>query len=321
MKLSLIVPCFNEEGNILLFEEQARKILKEYDHELIFVNDGSRDRTKEVLAEVIEKKTSNATVINFSRNFGKESAIFAGLQNASGDYIAFIDADLQQPIEVVKEMVDFLDENKDYDAVAAFQDNRIENKIMSRLKKGFYSIINALSDTKLHENASDFRCIRRKVADAILSVSEYHRFSKGIFSWVGYKTFYRPYQVRERHAGTSSWSVFKLFRYALGGIISFSTKPLRLATFFGASSCLASLIWLIVILIQKLALGLAVSGFSAIATLLLFLAGLQFFTLGIIGAYLARIHVEVKNRPIYLAESILKSNKVSESNEDTPKIQ
>ena len=227
MKLSLVVPCYNEEENVKVFAEQAREILQGIEYEIVFVNDGSKDGTIRKLKELQKESKENLVIINFSRNFGKEAGIYAGLQHASGEYAVIIDADLQQPIEVAREMYEFLEENEDYDGVAAYQEERKEGKILTAFKSMFYGLINKISDVELYRNASDFRCLRRCVVDAILNMSEDHRFSKGIFAWVGFNTYFRPYQVRERNAGTTSWSFWKLLNYAIEGMISFSTKPLR----------------------------------------------------------------------------------------------
>lgn len=312
MKVSLVVPCYNEEENIALFAKTAEEAMAGMDYEIIFINDGSKDNTIGELKKLVEAKRANITVVDFSRNFGKEAGMYAGLQKASGDYISFVDADLQQPISVAREMVEFLEENPDYDAVACYQDERIEGKGLSFLKKGFYRIINMMCDIRFREDASDFRTIRRKVADAILSMPEYHRFSKGIFAWVGYNTYYRPYEVQERHAGTTSWSTLKLFKYAIDGMISFSTKPLKLATGLGLFTSFCAIMYMIVVILQKLIFGIDVPGYPTLVSLILLLGGVQLTVLGIIGEYLARVHMEVKNRPIFLERGCYKCEKESE---------
>ena len=309
MKVSLVVPCYNEEENIALFAKTAEEAMTGLDYEIIFINDGSRDNTLVELKKLVDAKRANITVIDFSRNFGKEAGLFAGLQKASGDYISFVDADLQQPVSVAREMVEFLEENPDYDAVACYQEERIEGKGLSFLKKGFYRVINSMCDIHFREDASDFRTIRRKVADAILSMPEYHRFSKGIFAWVGYNTYYRPYQVQERHAGKTSWSTFKLFKYAIDGMISFSTKPLKLATGLGLFTSFCAILYMIVVIFQKLIFGIDVPGYPTLVSLILILGGVQLTVLGIIGEYLARVHTEVKNRPIFLERGCYKCEK------------
>ena len=241
-------------------------------------------------------------MVSFSRNFGKEAGIFAGVKHAAGDYICLIDADLQQRPEVVLEMVKILDEKQEYDVVAAYQDRRSESKLLSFFKKGFYAVINALSSIDLKSDASTFR---RSVAESILSLGEYHRFSKGIFAWVGYNTCFIPYVACKRAAGTSKWSFWKLFNYAIEGIIGFSTKPLRIATFMGFLSAAAAFIYLIIVFLQKLIAGIDIPGYATIIILILFLGGMQLFCIGIIGEYVGRTFEQSKDRPVYIAKEIL----------------
>ena len=300
MKLSLVVPCYNEEENIALFADTAERALDGVEYEIIFINDGSKDNTIGELKKLVDQKNANITVVDFSRNFGKEAGMYAGLQKAKGDYISFVDADLQQPVSVAREMMEFLEENIEYDAVACYQEERIEGKGLSFLKKGFYRVVNMMCDIQFREDASDFRTIRRSVADAILSMPEYHRFSKGIFAWVGYNTYYRPYTVQERHAGKTSWSTIKLFRYAIDGMISFSTKPLKMATGLGLFTSVCAVLYMLFVIFQKLIVGIDVPGYATLVVLILFLGGIQLIVLGIIGEYLARIHIETKHRPIFL---------------------
>lgn len=302
--LSLVVPCYNEQGNVRAFAASARQELGGLadwlDYEIIFVNDGSRDATLSELQKLVEEAKDNITALDFSRNFGKEAAIYAGLQNAKGDYIAFVDADLQQPLGVVREMLEHLEQHPEYDAAAAYQEMRLEGAGISFLKRGFYRLVNAVCEVPFHADASDFRVIRRPVAEAILALPEYHRFSKGIFSWIGFNTWYRPYQVQQRHAGESSWSTRQLFRYAFDGIISFSTKPLKLATGLGGLISGCSLLYMVVVILQKLIWGNDVPGYPTLVVLILLMGGIQLVVLGIMGEYLARVHIETKHRPIYL---------------------
>ena len=300
MKLSLVVPCYNEEENIALFADTAERALDGVEYEIIFINDGSKDNTIGELKKLVDRNSANITVVDFSRNFGKEAGMYAGLQKAKGDYFSFVDADLQQPVSVAREMMEFLEENIEYDAVACYQEERIEGKGLSFLKKGFYRVVNMMCDIQFREDASDFRTIRRSVADAILSMPEYHRFSKGIFAWVGYNTYYRPYTVQERHAGKTSWSTIKLFRYAIDGMISFSTKPLKMATGLGLFTSVCAVLYMLFVIFQKLIVGIDVPGYATLVVLILFLGGIQLIVLGIIGEYLARIHIETKHRPIFL---------------------
>lgn len=313
VEISLVVPCYNEESNVRVFWEETQKNLKDIEHELIFVNDGSQDHTLEELKKIQQEACDDEIVIvNFSRNFGKEAGIYAGLQNASGEYVVLIDADLQQPVSVAREMYGFLKQNQDYDAVAAYQEERKEGKVLTAFKTLFYNMINKISDVKFYKNASDFRCLRKNVVDAVLAMSEYHRFSKGIFAWVGFHTYYRPYQVQERNAGTSSWSFWKLFNYAIEGIISFSTKPLRMITSLGIFTSVLAILYMVVVTLQKIIFGNPIPGYPTIIVLILLLGGIQLFVMGIIGEYVAKIHIEVKNRPIYIAKEVLRKGEHKE---------
>ena len=312
MKLSLVVPCYNEQDNVELFYEECVKAFdgKVSDYEFVFVNDGSSDETLTKLKKLYnEKIDSNITVVSFSRNFGKESAIYAGLKNSQGDYVSLIDADLQQRPEVVLEMLDVLENEPEYDCVAAYQAKRKESSVMTGFKKGFYNLINKFSEVKLHADASDFRTFSRGVANALIEMGEYHRFSKGLFSWVGFNTKFIPYEVQERNAGETKWSFTKLVKYALDGISAFSTKPLNFATYGGILATVVSLIYLVVVIIQRLFFNHAFSGYATIVVLILLFGGLQLFCIGIIGSYLAKTYIQSKNRPIYIAKEILKRDK------------
>ena len=311
MKLSLIIPCYNEEGNVQpMYEKVVSTFSGKVDsYEFVFVNDGSSDATAAKLKKIYQSAEQPVKVVNFSRNFGKEAAIYAGLQHVSGDYISIIDADLQQDPAYVLQMVDFLEEHEDYDSVAAFQEERKESAFMVKTKNAFYKIINKISDTEFVSGASDFRTFRSRVKDAILQMSEYHRFSKGIFSWVGFQTYYMPYNVDDRLTGTSKWSFWKLMKYAIEGIVAFTTVPLKLSTWIGSLTSLAALIYIIVVIIQKLACGIDVPGYATIVVLILFLGGMQLLALGIIGEYLSRTYIQSKNRPIYLAREVLDNQK------------
>ena len=244
MKLSLVVPCYNEADNVALFQQAVISAFDGcgYDYEIVFIDDGSRDATLHNLKKLYAAQECPVKVVSFSRNFGKEAGIYAGLQHAAGDYICLIDADLQQRPEIVRDMVKILDEEPEFDVVAAFQDRRGEGKVLSLFKKCFYSIINKLSKVTLQPDASDFRTFRRSVRDSILELAEYHRFSKGIFAWVGYSTKFIPYTACERATGTTKWSFWKLVNYAIEGIIGFSTAPLRLATWLGGVTGVAAVI-------------------------------------------------------------------------------
>lgn len=307
MKLSLVVPCYNEAENVAAFQAAAIGAFQDcgYDFEIVFVDDGSKDATMAQLRQIFARQECPVKVVSFSRNFGKESGIYAGLQHASGEYICFIDADLQQRPEIVRDMVRILDESPEYDVVAAYQDRRGEGKLLSFFKKSFYGIINRLSNVSLKADASDFRTFRRSVAESILALGEYHRFSKGIFAWVGYNTCFIPYVACERVAGVSKWNFFKLFNYAIDGIVGYSTKPLRIATFLGGLTSVASFLYLFVVLLQKLIAGIDIPGYATIIVLILFLGGMQLFCIGIIGEYVGRTFEQSKGRPVYIAREIL----------------
>ncbi len=307
IKHSFVIPCYNEEGNIRNFFAVAKAAMIGYtdDYEFIFVNDGSTDKSDEIFKDLFnENRDTKIKVINFSRNFGKEAAMYAGLKESNGEYTTIIDGDLQQRPEVAVEMGRFLDENKDYDMVAAYQEKRSDGKILGNVKTHFYSFINKISDAKFIEDASDFRTMRRKVVDTILDMTEYHRFSKGIFSWIGYKTFSMPYQVMKREAGETKWSLGKLIKYALDGIISFSDFPLKLPAYFGFATAVLDLVLLVVLAV--LSIGFDVDcGLGFIACLIIFLFSVLFVFVGIIGSYLGKVHTQTKNRPIYIAKEIL----------------
>ena len=307
MKLSLVVPCYNEAENVAAFQAAAIGAFQDcgYDFEIVFVDDGSKDATMAQLRQIFARQECPVKVVSFSRNFGKESGIYAGLQHASGEYICFIDADLQQRPEIVRDMVRILDESPEYDVVAAYQDRRGEGKVLSYFKKSFYGIINRLSNVSLKADASDFRTFRRSVAESILALGEYHRFSKGIFAWVGYNTCFIPYVACERVAGVSKWNFFKLFNYAIDGIVGYSTKPLRIATFLGGLTSVAAFLYLFVVLLQKLIAGIDIPGYATIIVLILFLGGMQLFCIGIIGEYVGRTFEQSKGRPVYIAREIL----------------
>ena len=307
MKLSLIVPCFNEAENVSRFQEETIRAFSGcgYQYEIIFVDDGSTDATMHELRKLYNHQHCPVKVICLSRNFGKESALYAGLQHATGDYISLIDADLQQHPSIVRTMVQTLDNNQECDVVAAFQDHRRESKFLSFFKRIFYRLINKLSNINMRSDASDFRTFRRSVAQSILSLGEYHRFTKGIFAWVGYKTCYIPYTALPRSAGKTKWSFCKLTNYAVDGIIGYSTTPLRISTFLGMGTAAAALIYLIIVVLQKLIAGIDIPGYATIIVLILFLGSMQLFCIGIIGEYVGRTFEQSKSRPIYIAKEIL----------------
>ena len=253
MKLSLVVPCYNEAENVAAFQDAAIHAFENcgYDFEIVYVDDGSKDATLHELRKLYKKQLCPVKVVSFSRNFGKEAGIYAGLKYCSGEYVSLIDADLQQRPEIVRDMVKILDEQPEYDVVAAYQDRRGESKLLSFFKKTFYRLINRLSDINLKSDASDFRTFRRSVADSIITLGEYHRFSKGIFAWVGYNTCFIPYMACERAAGTTKWNFRKLFNYAVDGIIGHSTKPLRIATFLGSMTAISAFLYLLFVVLLR----------------------------------------------------------------------
>ena len=307
MKLSLIVPCYNEAENVAMFQDAVIGAFQGcgYDYEIVFVDDGSKDATLHNLKKIYAAQKCPVKVVSFSRNFGKEAGLYAGLQHASGEYISLIDADLQQRPEIVRDMVKILDEQPRYDVVAAYQDRRGEGKILSFFKKSFYSIINHLSDVSLHADASDFRTFRRSVAESIIQLGEYHRFSKGIFAWVGYETCFIPYTACERVAGTTKWNFRKLLNYAIEGIIGFSTRPLRYSIYIGSFTAVAAVLYLFWVIFEKLFWGIDIPGYATVIVLILLLGSIQLFCIGIIGEYVGRTFEQSKDRPIYIAKEIL----------------
>ncbi len=303
IKHSLIVPCYNEEGNVEKFLEVAKKAMSGYTdaYEIVFVNDGSRDGTPARLRKLFEEnKDVNIRVVSFSRNFGKEAAMYAGLTEAVGEYITIIDADLQQDPSYAVQMGRILDENPDCDMVAAFQKERKEGKLITYCKTLFYKSINRMTEVEFISDASDFRTMRRCVAETILALPEYHRFSKGIFSWVGYNTIAIPYEVKERESGETKWSFRKLLKYALDGISAYTDAPLKLPFYGGIAMLVISLVLLI--------LGIASESlklYGLIASAVFFVGAVICIFLGVMGYYLGKIHTQVKDRPIFIAKEIL----------------
>ncbi|MDD3048417.1 MAG: glycosyltransferase family 2 protein [Bacilli bacterium] len=309
-KLSVVVPCYNEEEMLPLFYKEVNKILKDMKivYELIFVNDGSKDKTIDVMKKLY-KEDNNIKIVNFSRNFGKEAALFAGLEAATGSYVAVMDADLQDPPILLPEMIKILDE-KEYDSVATYRVNRKgEPPIRSFFAKLYYKIMNKISTVKLMDGARDYRMMTRQMVDSIVSLREYHRFSKGLFAWVGYNTKYLEYQNIERVAGKTTWSFWQLFKYSLEGITAFSTAPLTIASILGILLCFISFIIIVIIIIKTLIFGDPTSGWPSLACIVIFIGGIQLFSVGIIGEYLARTYMEVKKRPIYIAKEYIGINK------------
>lgn len=302
LKLSLICPCYNEGENILEFYRVCKDVFTKAatDVEFVFIDDGSKDNTWEKLNEIFASANGFVKIIHFSRNFGKEAAMYAGLQKAVGEYTCIIDTDLQQRPETVVEMVSFLDQNPQFDCVAAYQEKRIENSFVAGCKNIFYKLINSICDIDFQSGASDFRTFRVPVREAIINFGEYHRFLKGIFSWVGFQTYYMPYTAEERFAGETSWSFSKLVKYALSGITAFTTFPLKVSTFIGVLLSFLSLVYLVFVVIQKLVFGIAIPGYATIIVLILLIGGAQLLCLGAMGSYLAKIYIQSKHRPIYI---------------------
>ena len=307
MKLSLVVPCYNEAGNVAAFRDAVLDAFHNcgYDYEIVFIDDGSRDATLHNLKKIRAEKKCPVKIVSFSRNFGKESAIYAGLERAEGEYISLIDADLQQRPEIVRDMVQILDDEPEFDVVAAYQDRRSEGKVLSFFKRSFYNLINKLSKVRLQSDASDFRTFRRSVAENIVQLGEYHRFSKGIFAWVGYETKFIPYTACERHSGSTKWNFWKLFNYAVEGIIGYSTAPLRFSIYVGGLTAVSAALYLIWVICEKLFLGIDIPGYATIIVLILLLGSIQLFCTGIIGEYVGRTFEQSKKRPIYIAKEDL----------------
>lgn len=311
MRLSLVVPCYNEAQNVAQFQKAVIEAFSgcTYDYEIVFVDDGSKDATLHELKKLHREQRCPVKVVSLSRNFGKEAALYAGLKNAKGDYISLIDADLQQRPEIVRDMVNILDSKPECDVVAAYQDKRSEGALLSFFKKTFYKLINKLSNVDLKADTSDFRTFRRSVAESILSMGEYHRFSKGIFAWVGYNTVFIPYTACERAAGATKWGFRRLFNYAIDGIIGYSTTPLRIATVLGFITAAAAFLYLIAVVLEKLIAGIDIPGYATIIVLILFLGSMQLFCIGIIGEYVGRTFEQSKDRPIYIAKEVLEYDK------------
>lgn len=306
MKLSIIIPAFNEEGNIEEIYKSISNVFDDIYYEMIFVNDGSKDKTYKVLESVYKKDKDHVRVINFSRNFGKDAAVFAGLEHASGEYVSIIDADMEQNPKYLLEMLTFLEKNREYDQVAmVIKKRKSGSKIKRMCAKTFYKVINKLSDIKFQEDASDFRMFRYYVKDAILSLPEKNRFSKGIFNWVGFNTKLMEYDVGKRLSGKSKFNFKTSVKYAMEGVIGYSVKPLKLATIFGGITSLIGFIYLVYLIIKTLVVGIETPGFATITCLILFIGGVQLIAIGILGEYLAKTFTETKNRPVYIAKNKL----------------
>ena len=308
-KITIIIPCYNEEAALPLFYRGVSSVMAglAYDYELLFINDGSRDGTLSALKN-LSAEDSHVAYISFSRNFGKEAAMYAGFCNAVGDYVAVMDADLQDPPSLLPEMLNILEQGE-YDSVATRRVSRAgEPPIRSWFARKFYKLINKISDADIVDGARDFRLMKREMVDAIVEMGEYNRFSKGIFGWIGFKTYWLPYENIERVAGETKWSFWKLFKYAINGIIDFSEVPLSAASWFGMIMTVISFLFLLFIVIRRLAFGDPVAGWASTVCIVIFIGGVQMLCLGIIGQYLAKTYTEVKNRPHYIISECSKSD-------------
>ncbi len=295
--ISIVVPCYNEEKSIPLFYNTIIKILDniEEDYEIIFINDGSKDNT---LTKI--KELNNIKYLSFSRNFGKEAALYAGLKNSKGDYVIVMDADLQDPPELILDMINLI-KTTNYDIIGTRRVSRKgEPPIRSFFARLFYKLMNKFSNVELVDGARDFRLMTRQVVDAILTLNEYNRFSKGLFQWVGFETKWLEYENIERVAGETSWSFWGLFQYSIEGIVSFTTAPLSISTFFGIIFSIIAFILIIIVVLKNLLYSDPVQGWTSTICIILLLGGVQLFSIGILGKYLEKTYIEVKNRPVYL---------------------
>ena len=307
-KISVIVPCYNEEESLPIFYKEITKVIKEMgnvEFELLFINDGSKDNTLNILRS-LSKKDKRVRYISLSRNFGKEGGMYAGLENATGDFVAIMDADMQDPPSMIKEMYRSIKE-EGYDCVALYSPNHKDYGFIRKVfTKCWYKLIGAISSTPQVPGAREFRLMKRKVVDAIVNMKEYNRYSKGLFSFVGFNTKWIKYEAPDRIAGKSKFNFWKLFRYALEGILAFSTTPLVISAIVGIILCLISFIAIIIIIVKTLVFGDPVSGWPSLACLIIFIGGLQLFFFGIMGMYLSKLYLEVKKRPIYITSEIEK---------------
>lgn len=315
-RISLIVPCFNEESALPLFWEKVSQVMeemREQEFEIIFVDDGSKDGTLAVI-EQLAKQDGRVKYLSFSRNFGKEAAIYAGLKNSTSDYTAIMDADLQDPPSLLPSMLHAIRE-EGYDSVATRRVNRKgEPPVRSFFARMFYKLIRKMSDTDIVDGARDFRLMNRPFVNALLELNEYNRFSKGLFGWVGFRTKWIEFENTERIAGETKWSFFQLVRYSLDGMISFSTAPLKLASFTGMFMCIISFLAIIFIIVRQLLFGGSAFGWPSMACIVIFIGGIQLLCIGILGSYLSRTYMEVKKRPIYICkESNLSPDKAIKS--------
>ncbi len=301
-KITVVIPCFNEEDALMIYYWEMEKIMEEMKDvafELLFVDDGSRDRSLSIM-KTLHEKDKRCRYLSFSRNFGKEAAIYAGLKNANGDYVAVMDVDLQDPPALLPKMYKILQE-ENFDNVATKRGDRTgEPRIRSFLSESFYKFINKISGTEIVEGARDYRLMKRKMVDAVLEMSEYNRFSKGIFEWVGFRTKWLEFDNVERSAGETKWSVGKLFRYSLEGITGFSVAPLSLAAVIGVLFCMLSFVMILVIIMRTVIWGDPVAGWPSLVCIIFLVSGIQLFCTGIVGQYLSKTYLETKHRPIFI---------------------
>lgn len=308
--VSIIVPCYNEQEALPLFYQETAAVLKKMgcSYELLFIDDGSRDGTLEILKGLAEED-EHVFYLSFSRNFGKEAAMYAGFCNAHGDYVAVMDADLQHPPALLPQMMEIL-EGGGYDCVAPRRTRSGDPPVRTWFSREFYKIINRISDAEMVDGAGDFRLMKREMAEAIVAMGEYNRFGKGIFGWIGFRTYWLPYENVERVAGETKWSFWKLLKYAIDGIISFSQTPLNLASWFGIAMTFVAFVMIAFIIVRKLLFGDPVAGWASLICVIIFVGGIQLFCMGIMGQYIAKTYMETKNRPHYI---------LSESNMDGAK--
>lgn len=300
--ISLIIPCYNEEAGLGILYKALTEVstkMSEYDFEYLFINDGSKDSTLDLITEFADGDP-RVKYISFSRNFGKEAAMYAGFCNAKGDYVTVMDSDMQDPPSLLPQMVEILEQGE-YDSVATRRVTRAgEPPIRSFFARAFYKIINRISDANVVDGARDFRLMRREMVDTIVSMGEANRFSKGIFGWIGFKTYWLSYENVERAAGETKWSFWKLFKYAIDGMVNFSQAPLMISAWVGFFFVLVSLLAIVFVFVRKLVYGGSVEGWASLVCIMLFIAGVQLFCMGVMGSYLAKIYQESKHRPHYI---------------------
>lgn len=311
-KISLIIPCYNEEESLPFLYEELKRVtseMSEYEFEMLFIDDGSKDKTLSLLKDM-GAMDERVKYISFSRNFGKESAMYAGFCNVTGDYAAVMDADMQDPPSLLPQMMEII-KSGDYDSVATRRVTRKgEPKIRSFFAKMFYKIMNKISDSDVVDGARDFRLMKRQMVDAIVNMSETNRFSKGIFGWIGFKTYWLPYENVERVAGQTKWSFWKLLKYSIDGIVNFSDAPLKISSWCGIGLTFVAAIALLIVFIRALCYGDSVAGWPSTICIILFVGGVQLFCLGVMGQYISKIYKETKHRPQYIiGETNIKNEK------------